>query len=398
MQLSYRAYDAQVARRASGMERRSRILVQAHNSLDVLATLFATLRVESTYLALSPRLTAAESQRYTAALPPRADDSWVGMFTSGTTGTPKLVELTQRNLEAAAAANAANLGEDSDQRWLLNLPLFHIGAVALAYRCARYGASLVLHERFDACATIASLEGGVTHASFVSTTLRRVLEARGGIAFRGVRAVLMGGGPTPVDLLRRARATGLPALRTYGLTEATSQVATERPGEADGETCGQPLASVQVRVVDDERRRLPAGVAGEIEVAGPTVVAPGWFATRDIGALDARGRLEVFARRSDVIVRGGEKVYPAEVEMVLAEHPSVSDVAVAPIPHPEFGQVPIAFIVRRDAAPKSDLAAWLLERLAAYKAPVRWMEVAELPRNAMGKVDRRALLRLVEPE
>jgi O-succinylbenzoic acid--CoA ligase len=194
----------------------------------------------------------------------------------------------------------------------------------------------VLQEGFSPERVLADLEvEQVTHLSVVATGLRRLLSLAPGRAPPALRAVLVGGGPCPVELLDEARGRGWPVLQTYGLTEATSQAATERAVDADGVTAGPALPGTEIRVVE-----------GEIQVRGPTVMRgyaeddaataraftpDGWLRTGDLGELDARGRLRVFSRRTDLVVSGGENVYPAEVEAVLLAHPSVEDAAVCGI-------------------------------------------------------------------
>jgi O-succinylbenzoic acid--CoA ligase len=255
---------------------------------------------------------------------------------------------------------------------------------------------MILHERFDPRECAAALRAGATHASLVATTLRRTLDAAangpgrgalGSIAEHGA-VVLAGGGPVPADLLARARSAGLTVLHTYGLTETASQVTAERIGDADGTTAGPPLPGTEVRVS-----------RGEIEVRGPSLMIgylgepplDGWFSTGDLGELEARGRLVVHARRSDLIVSGGENVYPAEIEAALLAHPEVSDAAVVPWPDPEYGQIACAAIVARTT--QAELERHCKARLAGFKVPRRWVFLPELPRASSGKLDRVAVLR-----
>lgn len=315
------------------------------------------------------------------------------LFTSGTTGRPSLVELTHANFIASADASAQHLGAAPSHRWLATLPLFHVGGLAMAYRCARAGSTLVLEPGFDAARASRHFDDGLTHASLVPTTLERLLDARGGRPFTGVDAVLIGGGPMTPELLARARGLGLPVLQTYGLTEACSQVTTERLGEADGQTAGPPIAGVRVRVVDEAGREVPAGVVGEIQVHGPTVArgkGP-WLETKDLGALDARGRLTIASRRVDLIVTGGENVYPAEVEAVLRQHPAIRDVAVVPRAHATYGQEPVGVVVLSQPVEDAALSDWARARIAHFKVPRVWVRVDELPRNAGGKLERRKI-------
>jgi acyl-CoA synthetase (AMP-forming)/AMP-acid ligase II len=149
-------------------------------------------------------------------------------------------------------------------------------------------------------------------------------------------------------------------------------------------------------VVDERRAPVATGTVGELEVSGPTLahgLGP-WLATKDLGFLDARGRLTIVSRRVDLIVSGGENVYPLEVEAALREHPAIADVAVVPRPDREWGQVPVAFVVERAPVADAGLEAWARGRLAGFKVPRTWVRLPELPRNAMGKLDRVALGRL----
>jgi len=198
----------------------------------------------------------------------------------------------------------------------------------------------------------------------------------------------------PSDLLERARAAGFEVLQTYGLTEAASQVSCERPGEADGTTAGRPLPGTEIRI----------GADGEIEVRGPTLMlgylgeppVREWFRTCDLGEIDSRGRLIVHARRTDLIVSGGENVYPAEVEAALLTHPDVKDAAVVPWPDPSVGQVGCAAVVTRGPVGSQELDIHVRERLAGFKAPRRYVFLLELPRAESGKLDRVALLRALQ--
>jgi o-succinylbenzoate---CoA ligase len=313
------------------------------------------------------------------------------LFTSGTTGRAKAARLqTSAHLANARASNEV-LRIDARSRYLACLPLYHVGGLAIAHRCALACAEMILHPRFDALAAARDLAAFATHASLVAATLARVLDLAP--QFAGAIA-LVGGGPVPRDLLLRARAAGLEVLLTYGLTEAASQVACERPGEADGETAGLPLPGTEVRI---------AGSSG-IEVRGPSLMlgylgeAPltGWLETGDLGEIDGRGRLRVHARRTDLIVSGGENVYPAEVEAALLGHPAVADAAVVPWPDDVLGQVGCAAVVARAEISQGELDEHVRSQLARFKAPRRYVFLAALPRAESGKLDRAALLRALQ--
>ncbi len=348
---------------------------------------FVPFNARLTQAELAPLVKAAELSVFLDEIPAvqSARRDWpddhplAALFTSGTTGTPSLVVLTHGNFRASAKASGANLGAGPDQKWLLCLPLFHVGGLAMAHRCRAYGASVVIERAFDAARFNALVDAGeVTHASLVPTALDRVIALRTTPFPATLKAVLIGGGPVAPTLMARARAMGAPVLQTYGLTEACSQVTTERPGEADGTTAGHPLPGIAIRIVD-----------GEIEVLGATTHRPGWLRTKDLGTIDDRGRLTVLARRTDLIVTGGENVYPAELERVIAEHPSVREVAVGARDDAQWGQVPVAVVVW-DGAPV-DLGPWCRARLAGFKIPRAFIAAESLPRNVNGKVDRAGL-------
>jgi len=334
------------------------------------------------------------------------------LFTSGTTGKPKAAMLSLGALRAHARASGQHLGQTLDDLHLCNLPLFHVGGLSMIFRAAACGGAVLLHERFDAPRVLADLAARpVTHLSLVSTTLARLLDALGDAPFPGkkLRVILIGGGPLPAPLRARALAKQLPMRHTYGLTESCSQVTTESE-LGDGASAGRPLPGVEVRIVDAERRVLALGEPGEIEVKSPglmlgydgdpsattSALDSGWLRTRDLGTLDAQGHLTVHARRSDLILSGGENVYPAEIEAALLAIPGVVDAAVVGRDDATWGQVPIAGVVLANGAVPQSIDDALATRLPRFKRPRALVALPELPRNAMGKVDRAKLRALLD--
>lgn len=325
------------------------------------------------------------------------------LFTSGTSGLPKAAVITWANQVASARASASVLPLNPEDRWIDCMPLFHVGGLNILYRCALAGAAVILHERFDPVAVNHAFDrDGGTVISLVASTLARTLDARESPLPARVRAVLIGGGPVPADLVARCPQ----ALPTYGMTETCSGVTLVAPGssEADRATAGRPLAGVELEIRGEDGRPLPPGEAGTIAVRGPMVIRgyldpeatakaihDGWLDTGDFGVLDAEGRLTVLSRRTDLIVSGGENVYPAEIEAALRAHPLVQDAAVVGIPHPRWGQAPLAFVVAREALSPDDLRDFLSTRLARYKLPAAYRFLDALPLLSNGKVDRRLL-------
>jgi len=335
------------------------------------------------------------------------------LYTSGTTGRPRAAALPASAFLHSARSAALLLGADAADRWLACMPLFHVGGLSILFRCVLAGSCVTVHSGFHSETVSRSLEReGITHVSLVAAMLRRILETRNDArAPATLRCVLLGGGPTPAPLLERALALGYPIAPTYGLTEAASQVATRPPGEIRAPHANRlrPLPGVELRVVDESGVAVKTGDAGEILVRGPNVMRGywrdpeataqalrgGWLWTGDIGRLDEEGALCVLDRRSDLILSGGENVYPAEVEAVLLGHPDVAECAVVGAPDSEFGERPVAFVVLRETAAALEpdaLQSHCVPRLAAFKRPRRFDLVDELPRTAAGKV-RRAELR-----
>ena len=216
-------------------------------------------------------------------------------------------------------------------------------------------------------------------------------------------------------VLRRCARLGLPVAQTYGLTETASQVATLAPEDALRKlgSAGKPLYPNQVRIVTEEGQEAQPGEVGEILVRGPVVtpgylnrpeataaaLCDGWLRTGDLGYLDAEGYLSVVDRREDLIVSGGENVYPAEVEAALLAHPAVAEAVVVGVPDPEWGQRVVAAVrlVAGATVSAGELQAWCRQRLAGYKVPKEIRIVAELPRNATGKLLRRSVREWWEP-
>jgi O-succinylbenzoic acid--CoA ligase len=333
--------------------------------------------------------------------------SFTIIYTSGTTGQPKGALLTYGNYWWSAAGSAFNLGTHADDRWLAMLPLFHVGGLSIVIRGAIYGIPVLLQRAFDpAAANRAIDEGGATIASVVSAMLQRMLDQRGEQPYPpSLRCLLLGGGPAPRPLLEACAARGAPVVQTYGLSETASQVATLAPADALRKlgSAGKPLLPTELRIELDGAP-APAGAVGEIVVRGPTVMQGyinrpeatatalrgGWLHTGDLGYLDAEGYLYVVSRRADLIISGGENVYPAEIEAALLAHPAVADAAVVGLADTRWGQVPAAAVQLRPGARPSagELIDFCRARLAGYKLPrtIRFVEL--LPRNAAGKIQR----------
>jgi o-succinylbenzoate---CoA ligase len=314
----------------------------------------------------------------------------VVIHTSGTTSSPRPVELTYGNFLWSALGSAVALGVDPDERWLCAMPVSHVGGLSILMRSAIYATTAVVHERFHTERVMSALRGGeVTVVSLVATTLARLLDA--GLSHPPrLRCALTGGGAVGAPLLRRARAAGVPVSLTYGLTEACSQVTTTPIAAVEqGRRSSRPLFCARVRIAAD----------GEVMVAGPIVASgsrdgDGWLRTGDLGCFDEAGGLLLTGRKAELIVSGGENVAPAEVESVLEQHPDVLEAAVVPRADGRWGEAVTAFVVARPGhvIDREALRGHCAQALAPYKVPKQILvSDGPLPRTGSGKLLRRRL-------
>jgi long-chain acyl-CoA synthetase len=347
-------------------------------------------------------------------------DTVVQMYTSGTTGVPKGVLTTHRNL-AAAAETSPHWAFDSETISLTPLPMFHIGGIGWAFLGLWNGATTILVSEFDPAAAIDLLERRrVTNAVFVPTMLQ-MMAAVPGAAERdlsALRSIAYGASPITTPVLKAAlRTLRCPLFGVYGLTETTGGVVQLDPADHDPEgprehllrSAGRPLPWVAMRVVDPiSGGECPPGAVGEIWLRAPNVMAgyfnrpeetaaaltqDGWLRTGDGGFVDADGYLFLTDRIKDMVVSGGENVYPIEVEEALSQHPDVSEVAVIGLPDERWGETVTAIVVPVAGSEPTaeDLIAFARTRLAGYKLPRIVEFTSGLPRTPSGKVLKREL-------
>lgn len=316
------------------------------------------------------------------------------VYTTGSTGLPKAVMLSTGNHYYSAQGSNGNIVLAPGDRWLVSLPLYHVGGLGILFRCVLAGATICVPTPDDSL-NEAAQRASVTHLSVVATQLDRWLRAENGRQSTRFKAVLLGGGVTPAALLDEAYGRGLPLHTTYGCTEMASQITTTPP-EASREqlqTAGRILP----------HRKVCIAQTGEILVRGPVLFqgylehdkitratdADGWFHTGDLGTLDGDGFLHVHGRLDNMFISGGENIQPEEVERKLRAIKGISDAVVAPIPDDEFGSRPIAFLKRADQSLTTDEIRAVLETvLPRFKVPIAFHAWPENIPDKRGKIDR----------
>lgn len=340
------------------------------------------------------------------------------VFTSGTTGRPKAVPITFAQHFYSAMGSAYRLGVQPDDVWLSVLPLYHVGGLAVIFRSLLYGTAVDLHPRFNLAEINNALDQKpISLISVVPTMLYRLIDSREAWP-DSMRLILVGGAAASPELVEAAgklsKSGRLLVSTSYGMTEVGSQFATQIPADTAQKpgSVGKPFLFNRLRVVDDAGDEAQVGEIGEIQIKGLVVMvgyldnpeanaerftADGWFSTGDLGYLDSDGDLFVVQRRSDLILSGGENVYPAEVEAVLRQHPAVKEACVVGLPDPEWGQTVAAMV---ELLPGTSLTAQELilfgqEKLARYKHPRTIELVTQLPHTASGKIERKMVFELL---
>jgi fatty-acyl-CoA synthase/long-chain acyl-CoA synthetase len=341
-----------------------------------------------------------------------AEDLFCILYTSGTTGAPKGVMVTQKGITLSGINIAKDLRCTSDDVFLLPAPLYHIFGMACNLFCSIYSEGrLVLMDVYKARDALQIIQDEkVTVHNAVPTMFVLELNVPDFDSFdlSSLRIGMAGGAPNTLETIKAVRSRmNMEFLNGYGISEAGSVAATPL-GAAEDEiiaSLGKPHSGVEVRIVDENRQPVPPETVGEIAVRGVGVMkgyykmpeatakvkdAEGWFYTGDLGKIDNRGNLHFVGRQKEMIIRGGYNIYPLEIEAVLLKHPKVMNAAVVGVPDPVMGENAVAFIIPRDPSnlTEEELVEYLKPLLADYKVPRKYVFVNEFPMTPSGKIQK----------
>lgn len=336
------------------------------------------------------------------------DDVALIMYTSGTTGKPKGAMISHHNLFGAGIGLSQTIDWWEEDRFLMVAPFFHIGGIAPLITNVMCGCTMVLMETFEPMAAWRLIEQEkITTMMTVPTMLAYLLKSYEGanVDASSVRNITCGASSVPAPLILGFRQLGIPVQQVYGITEYTGAVTMwkEQMDKEKFDSMGKSVMHGELKIIDVQtEEELPAGQVGEIILRGPqvfvgyfdnaeathNVLKNGWYATGDVGYIDNEGYLYVVDRMKDMIISGGENIYSAELELVLAAHPSVADVAVIGVPDEKWGEIPKAYIVIKPQASitETEIIHFCKEKLASYKVVKEVTFVEQLPRNAVGKL------------
>ncbi|MCM0001134.1 MAG: long-chain-fatty-acid--CoA ligase [Erythrobacter sp.] len=401
----------------------AKLLVAAPDFMELAAAAMAELASPPALLGDAAMLAEARACDAAPFTPCGADDPMLQLYTSGTTGHPKGVLLSNANLTRLRVEGiAAGLTYYTDYRagdcMMVAMPIAHIGGTGTFSLAMLAGIRCRFEAEFTPAGVLAAIEAGTTHMFLVPAALQMVIQhpQAASTDFSNLRYLIYGAAPMPLELLKQAVQTmpNTQFLQAYGMTETTGTVSILPPedhsleGNQRMRSAGKALPGVAIAVRGPDNVEVPRGDIGEVCIRSPsntagywklpeatasTIDADGWLHTGDAGVMDADGYVYIQDRIKDMIISGGENVYPAEVESAIYGHPAIAEVAVIGVPSAKWGEEVKACVVAKpvmevDAA---EVIAWARERIAAFKAPKSVDVIPVMPRNASGKILRREL-------
>jgi acyl-CoA synthetase (AMP-forming)/AMP-acid ligase II len=338
------------------------------------------------------------------------EDAYI-MYTSGTTGLPKGVEHTHNSVLWACFTVALTADVRYRDRYAIVLPLFHVGALTPLIGNVQRGMTSILMRAFDPVRmyeTIAAERVSVLLAVPAMLNFMLQVPDLGSYDCSSLRWIMSGAAPVPVTLIESYAKRGIEIHQVYGLTESCGPACLISPEDAIAKagSTGKPFFYTDVRVVDDAGRDCAPGTPGEVLVRGKHVmkgywnrpdataeaIRDGWLYTGDVATIDTEGFVYINDRKKDMIISGGENIYPAEIENVILAHPKVREVAVIGQTSPKWGEAPLAIVVKQDPSlTEAEVVEWSRGKLAGYKRPRSVRFVDEIPRNPAGKILKRVL-------
>ncbi|NOX64733.1 MAG: o-succinylbenzoate--CoA ligase [Chlorobi bacterium] len=426
---------------SDGVMPKNRIAIISENSFEFVITVYALWRLNAVPVLLNIRLTEDElsrqidfaecsvllkSKRYSNYLTKypsqlssveysdrainyenetNGNDTAVILFTSGSSGKPKGVEITNSNLFESYLSITSEYSFTSADRFLASLPFYHIGGFSIITRAILSGGTLIIPISLKTDVIAESLQKyEPTVISLVPTMLKRLIEKKVQ-PNKNLRLAFVGGGPSDDDLVITAINLGWSFVKVYGSTETSSMISgindeklREKPASG-----GKAFKNVEIKILNDSYEEVEPFEVGEIAVKSKSIVKGylknpelwntkihnGYYLTGDWGYIDDEGYLFVVSRRTDLIISGGENIDPAEIEKVLISHPAVNEAIVFPLPDKEWGQIPVAAIVikNNEKLSEREIQEYLKDHLSSYKLPKKIFFMEKLPRTDLGKID-----------
>ncbi len=429
----------------NGVKTKKNIAILGDNSIEYVITIFALWKIGAIPVPINTRLTKSEiravllssdcniaiadkdksdmlanfttiemcikdkGNEYNKTHTPSPNDTAVIIHTSGSSDKPKGVKITNNNLYKSYTSTATAFNFSNSDRFLASLPFYHIGGFAIINRALLSGGVLILPQTLKQDSIVESMQKyNPTIISLVPTMLKRIL--KDGVKPNArLRHLFLGGGPSDDELIHSALQNNWTIVKVYGASETTAMVTgcwgdnlKNHPASA-----GKPFGEVELIILDEHKNRITNNSIGEITIKSPgiangyinndalwkTKIYKDFYLTGDFGYLDKNGNLFVVARRTDLIVSGGENINPREIENVLNKHPQITESVVLPIKNKEWGEIPLAVIVlKKDCSlSENEIYSYLKGEIASYKIPKKIFFVDSIPKTELGKIDIQAI-------